>query len=114
MSVPEGEPDFELQATTSVCDPTRRRTFRTEYLRKLYSDDCNSSKTLPYPDNVGVIAFSQTTQSSIGTRAVLNAKNQFSIRQFGQSERKVEAQIKKHLGAPLVDDLMLAFLANRI
>ncbi len=73
-----------------------------------------ASETLPYPDDVGVVAFFHCTQRPVGARAVLNAKNQFGVRQIGQSKREIEAQVKKYLGAALMDDLMLAFLANRI
>ena len=45
---------------------------------------------------------------------MLNAKNQFGVGQIGQSKCKIEAQVKKNLSVALMDDLMLAFLANRI
>ena len=45
---------------------------------------------------------------------MLDTKNQFGVGRICQSKRKVEAQIKKNLGAALMDDLMFSFLTYGI
>ena len=76
--------------------------------------DTRRSKALSYPDHVGVVAFFHCSQRSIGARAVLDTKDQFGIRQAGEGKREIEAQIEEHLGAALMNDLMLTFLSNWI
>jgi len=65
---------------------------------------------MSYADYVRVVPFFQGTQRSIGTGAMLDAKNQFGVGRICQSKRKVEAQVKKNLGAALMDKLMLSLL----
>ena len=65
---------------------------------------------MSYADDVRVVPFFHGTQRSIGTGAMLDAKNQFGVGRMSQSKRKVKAQVKKDPGAALMDDLMLGFL----
>jgi hypothetical protein len=42
---------------------------------------------------------------------VLNTKNQLGVRGTCQRERKIKAQVEKHLGRPLMVELVQGFLS---